>query len=343
MMRRLFLLSISIALGLTCRPALSAWEALGPPDAHQTWLYTPDHTLKNGRHGLMLVLHGCLQSNADLKQFGNLEKSAEENGLVLALPFVGERSFGLGRCWDYNAALDQSGNAEDLIALTRNLLADTARKIDAGQIYVVGLSSGAAESLLLGCKAPDLFAGIGAIAGPSVGSDQWGALVDATMIPGTNVENATRACRMLAGPKAALFATQIANIAYGDMDRDGPKAKTAAADQPAAPVPGQIAVVSIEWNLDNIRILRNIYGASALGRPVQIQDGKGTERTAIALGVPRLSLLVVHDVGHAWPAGDNHDGSGGFWIAHQGLNYPAYIVQWFLCNNRRSPSNCPTR
>ena len=45
--------------------------------------------------------------------------------------------------------------------------------------------SGAAMALAVGCKAPDVFAGIGAIAGPSVGSAQCSALVDASGIPPT--------------------------------------------------------------------------------------------------------------------------------------------------------------
>jgi hypothetical protein len=31
------------------------------PD-HPTWIFTPDTTLANGKHGLMVVLHGCDQS-----------------------------------------------------------------------------------------------------------------------------------------------------------------------------------------------------------------------------------------------------------------------------------------
>ena len=38
-------------------------------------------------------------------------------------------------------------------------------------------------ALAVGCKAPDVFAGIGAIAGPSVGSSQNNALVEASGIP----------------------------------------------------------------------------------------------------------------------------------------------------------------
>jgi poly(3-hydroxybutyrate) depolymerase len=317
---------------------MSGWAPPDPADPHRTWIYTPHSALDNGLHGLMLVLHGCSQTNDELKQFGNLEKSAEANGLVLAVPYVGMRNFG-AFCWDYDGAADRSRNVRDLIALTRNLESRGPLRIDASQVYVVGLSSGAAPalSLLLACQAPDLFAGIGAVAGPSVGSNQWSAFAHATQIPSTNVDDAVRACRSLAGDKAGFFATQVANIAYGDMDENGPNAKFEHSGE--TDHPGQYSVVSIQWSLDNVRVLREIYGTGDLGPQVPVQDGKGIERIAEALGAARVSLLVVHDVGHAWPAGTgqpNRVQAGGLWIAQQGLDYPAYVTRWFIDNNRRS-------
>jgi poly(3-hydroxybutyrate) depolymerase len=312
------------------------WAPPDPADPHRTWIYTPGRTLDNGRHGLMLVLHGCSQTNDELKQFGNLEKSAEANGLVLAVPYVGRRNFG-AFCWDYDGAEDRSRNVRDLIALTRELEARDRLSIDASQVYVVGLSSGAALSLLLGCQAPDLFAGIGAVAGPSVGSNQWSAFAHAVQIPSTNVSDAVHACRSLAGDKAGFFATQVANIAYGDMDENGPNAKFEHTND--ADHPGQYRVVSIKWSLDNVQVLREIYRTGDLGPQVPVQDGKGIERIAEALGAARVSLLVVHDVGHAWPAGSgqpNRVTAGGLWIAQQGLDYPAYVTRWLVDNNRRS-------
>jgi poly(3-hydroxybutyrate) depolymerase len=315
---------------------MSDWLPPDPADRHRTWIYMPAGALDNGRHGLMLVLHGCAQTNDELKQFGNLEKSAEANGLVLAVPYVGMRNFG-AFCWDYDGAADRSRNVRDLIALTKDLESRRRLGIDASQVYVVGLSSGAALSLLLGCQAPDLFAGIGAVAGPSVGSNQWSAFADAAQIPSTNVSDAARACRSLAGGKAGFFATQVANIAYGDMDENGPNAKFEHIND--ADHPGQYRVVSIQWSLDNVRVLQEIYGTGDLGPQVPVQDDKGIERSATALGVARVSLLVVHDVGHAWPAGTgqpNRVAAGGLWIAQQGLDYPAYVTRWLVDNNRRA-------
>jgi len=337
MLKRICIFSCALALVLSSRPALSDWTPPAAGDPHTTWVYRPSSTLESGQHGLMLVLHGCSQANTDLKRFGHLEEAAEDGGIILAVPSVGSNAFGPG-CWDYNGAADLHGYVQDMIALTRNLLSRPELNIDGNRVYAVGLSSGAALSLLLGCKAPDLFSGIGAIAGPSVGSNQLDALNPGLEIPSTNVAEAISTCKGLAGDKAPFLADQVANIAYGDMDRDGPDAtfKYTPGDTKH---PGQYSVVSIKWSLDNISVLRNLYGADELSPPRLIQDGRGIEQSASVAGATRLSLLVVHNVGHAWPAGSNNadrDGLGGVWIAQEGLDYASYVTRWFLQNARRA-------
>jgi poly(3-hydroxybutyrate) depolymerase len=329
-------LLILMAAFLTAPAALAEWNSAPEkvvPD-HPTWIFTPDTTLANGKHGLMVVLHGCDQTNDQLKQFGNFEEAANANGLVVALPSVGDNPWP-GGCWDYNAATDGSHHAADIIKLTENLLRRTTLNIDSAQVYVVGLSSGGALSLLLGCEAPDLYAGVGAIAGPSVGSAQEGA-TDA--VPDTNATDGIIKCKSLAGRRSPSFATQVANIAYGDMDKNGPDADFSYTPDDDSH-PGQYAVVSVNWSDDNIRILRSIYGAGTLGAAINIQNNLGAERDATTNGQTQLAELVVFNVGHAWPAGSgqpNSTSSGGLWIAQSGLSYPQYIAAWFIRNNRRA-------
>ena len=199
---------------------------------------------------------------------------------------------------------------------------------------MVGLSSGGALSLLLGCSAPDVFAGVGAIAGPSVGSDQDRAFDPPSS---ANVSDATSKCKSLAGSKSSFFSTQVTNIAYGDMDRDGPNARFPYTFGNTSH-PGQYALVSIKWGPDNVSVLRSIYGTGAPGTATAVQGGKGSEQTATAGGQIRLGQLVIHDVGHAWPAGTgrpNSAGEGGVWMAQSGLDYPRYIADWLMRNNVR--------
>ena len=122
------------------------------------------------------------------------------------------------------------------------------------------------------------------------------------------------------------------------MDKNGPKAMFDFLPGSTANA-GQIWLVSIKWSQDNIDALRGIYGAGALGPEEPVQNGLGTQRIARKDNAPRLSLLVAHDVGHAWPAGTgapNSASRGGLWMAQTGLNYPEFVVDWLIANNLRA-------
>ena len=327
-----------LAALFTSSTAFAGWNV--QPEwiaAHPINIYTPGGTLPgNDKRGLMVVLHGCTQTHDQIKEGGNLQKAAEDFGLVMAVPYVTKADGYLFDCWDYdNGINDNHGHLAEIVAITEELMSRDALNIDPNHVYVVGLSSGGALALKLGCEAPDVFAGIGAIAGPSVGSNQSQATVDGALIPNTNISNAITTCRSLAGASSSHFATQIANIAYGDMDKNGPAALP---DCAAQIHPGQNCVVSIRYSMDNIKILKEIYGAGELGPETSVQGGKGTEQSsATANEKTVLSLLVIHGVGHAWPAGSGMDNSAvyGQYVAQKGLNYSLYAAGWLIAHNRR--------
>ncbi len=293
--------------------------------AYASWVYLPLATRANGKRGLMVVLHGCGQSSTQLKDFGNLGPAAEAAGLVLVVPQAIVDDDAASGCWD-------DSRAADLIALTQRMIERTSLRIDRDQVYVVGLSSGAAMSLVLGCSAPDLYAGVGAVAGLSM--DGATGLADSG-----EVQEAVERCRSLAGAKGAAFRTQVANIAYGRIDDD-----KAAARSGSCPLcflrkkpTREYRFVSIAWSERSITVLRQLYDDGDLGNAVPVQDGKGEERAATADGKVQLGLLAIADVGHAWPAGTGRaNGPGGDWIAQSGLNYPQYITEWLVRNNRRA-------
>ena len=86
-------------------------------------------------------------------------------------------------------------------------------------------------------------------------------------------------------------------------------------------------------------MLQNIYGAGSLGPEEPVQNGLGTKQVSKKDNRSRLSLLVAHDVGHAWPAGTGSPNSfsqSGNWIAQSRLNYPEFVVDWLISNNMRA-------
>ena len=336
---------------------------------HPTWTFAPTTTLPNGKHALMVVLHGCNQTFDQFKQFGNLEDAATRRGIVLAIPDVGTQHFGndIQRCWNYDQALDNNHHMDDLIRMTETL-ADTGsgNNIDRNHIYIVGLSSGAAMALDVACKRPDLFAGVGSVAGPSVGSMQGLAINGPLDLPRfklppnlppipilrNNVDNATETCKALAAGTghAQQLDTQIASIAVGDMDKGSPSHNDRhpfqpPVDQDDCSHAGQVALIPYRWNNDNVEAFRAIYGTGALSSDIPVQSGLATMRVATKDGKARIAFVTIANVGHAWPAGkatgscvptNEPAGQGaGVWIAQQGLDYPEFITNWLLANNVR--------
>jgi poly(hydroxyalkanoate) depolymerase family esterase len=337
---------------------------------HPTWTFMPSTTMPNGRHALMIVLHGCNQTFDQLKQFGNLEQAATKRGILLAIPDVGSRHFGndIQRCWNYDQAQDNNRHMADIIGMAETLAdAGSGNNVDRNHVYIVGLSSGAALALDIACKRPDLFAGVGSVAGPSVGSMQNLAINGPLELPPIklppglppmpllqgNVDNATDTCTSLAAATgtASQLDTQIASIAAGDMDKGSPSHNDRfpfqSIDQAACNHAGQVALIPFKWDQDNVESFRRIYGTDALGSDVSVQGGLATMRVATKNGQPRVSFVTVKNVGHAWPAGtgtapcipkDNPaDQGAGVWIAQKGLDYPEFITGWLMANNVRSP------
>ncbi|CAH2601202.1 conserved exported protein of unknown function [Rhodovastum atsumiense] len=325
---------------LAASPAAAEWASAPEKfGVHPTWIYTPRGTLPGlGKRGLLVVLHGCAQTHDQLKEGGNIAAAAEKYGLVAALPYVTPED-GVGvsltaaslGCWDYDGTMDLHGHAAFVADLAQKLAARATLNIDRDRIYVVGLSSGGALALKAACAAPDVFSGVGSIAGPSVGSDQLKAVFE---VPERTVEDSVAACRKLAGSKLPFLATQIANIAFGTMDKDGWQ---------QAPLctgvghPGQNCVSSVKWSIDDVKVLQEVYAAREAGCSVPVQGGKGREATVMGGRNVRIGILTIPNVGHAWPAGatTSADAASGEYIAHAGLNYPMYISGWLTTYSLR--------
>jgi poly(3-hydroxybutyrate) depolymerase len=357
-MRKLFRTLASLALpaaALACLPAssaMAAWNSTAEVIAnHHTWIYVPSSTMSNGKRPLLIVLHGCAQTADELKTQGNLTATADNNAMVVAVPNVDDKVFQgnpAAKCWDYNGATDSQGDIADIVNLAGNLKARGDLHIDANHVYVAGLSSGAALSLDVACKAPDVFAGVAALAGPSVGSNQNNALAEASGIPSSNVDNAVGKCKSLAGSKTSAFDTQIAIASFGDMDLNGPNERfrfNSLSLSDRTTHAGQIALVSVKWTQDNVKAFQKLYGTGALGAAESVQADFGTQQVATKNGKPRISLLAMRNIGHAWAAGTGKPNSpppDGIWIAQSGLNFPAYIASWLIANNLRAqPSSGP--
>lgn len=129
-------------------------------------IYTPDtlSAIGNGQ-ALLIVLHGCVQP-IDNYLTANLETAAETYGMVIAVPdSMNKAGFS---CWSYwqGAISRTAGDYKNLISLANTLSSDVNRTIDAQQVYIAGLSSGAAMSAQTACLAPTFLQVLRQVQGP---------------------------------------------------------------------------------------------------------------------------------------------------------------------------------
>ncbi len=179
------------------------------------YVYTPTTSpARNGKRALMINLHGCAQTNSDLKNGGNWKATADKYGMVVAIP--GAPGGGvIAGCWDYYGTNQSRSNKynDNLIGLANTLKNRGSLNIDSKQVYISGLSSGASQTMVVGCLAPDIFAGLGINAGPTIGtsSSQIGSVQ-------TNLNSAKNLCNNWAGSRKSHFSTQITSAIYGSSD-----------------------------------------------------------------------------------------------------------------------------
>ena len=312
-------LALGAALAVVLAPLVTA-----PATAAGSWsqrtaggmtveLYRPSTApaLPGGR-ALMVSLHGCVQTSQVLKNGGNWTATADEHGMVVAVPAAPNGGVLLG-CWDYydtnHSRTNPARHDDNLLDLVSTLLADASLGIDPDQVYVSGLSSGGGQAMVMGCLAPDVFAGVGIAAGPTVGttSGQIGSVA-------TTLAQARSTCRTFAGTHAAGFGSQVTSVVFGSAD----------------------TTVATGYGTLNAQVMADLYGAGTTSS-FSLAGLAGTNRAGTgslwsdAAG-PRVSLVQNTGLAHAWPAGG---GPGGSYVSTNSIDYPAYLTDFLFASNRR--------
>ena len=300
-------LGLSMIFGATAADAGSWQQNVAIGGFNKVHIYTPDSTspIGNGK-SLLVVLHGCTQS-IDAYLTANLEQAAETYGMVVAVPdAVNKAGFS---CWSYwqGTRSRNAGDYKNLVDLANTMSGDPNRGIDPDQVYIAGLSSGAAFANTTACIAPDVFAGMGISAGPSIGTSSSGA------IGSCETANVTSRCNSYAGSYASHFDTQIASIAHGTND----------------------TTVDACYNTQNAEGMAGVYNVNQLpGTNTYSDGGRSANETLWQDG--RVSMLWLNGVDHAWSGGQ---GASGSYVSGAGINYANYLGQYFVDNNKRVDRN----
>ena len=127
-------------------------------------LYIPASAPKVPK-GLILMLHGCTQNPDDFAVGTNMNAVAEAHGLLVAYPHQ-TRASNASACWNWFDPAHQRrdvGEPAILAGLTQKLVSEFG--IDKTQVFVAGLSAGAAMAVIMAKTYPDIFSAVGVHSG----------------------------------------------------------------------------------------------------------------------------------------------------------------------------------
>ncbi|HWO08447.1 MAG TPA: PHB depolymerase family esterase, partial [Polyangiaceae bacterium] len=124
---------------------------------------------------MLMVLHGCKQTEQNMIDETNFDALAEREGFIVVYPFVtsydGWRAENCWGFWFDHHIHAGAGEVEDLYQLAREVEARFA--IDPQRRYVTGLSSGGGMAVALAVARSEYFAAAGAAAGVAYGESSW--------------------------------------------------------------------------------------------------------------------------------------------------------------------------
>lgn len=134
---------------------------------------------------MVMVLHGCQQTEQDMIDQTGFTALAERDGFIVVFPFItsydGTRSPNCWGFWFGDHIHQGAGEVEDLYRLAREVEGRFA--IDPQRRYVTGLSSGGAMAIALAVAQSEYFAAAGAAAGLPYGENSW-AVSFSCLVPG---------------------------------------------------------------------------------------------------------------------------------------------------------------
>jgi poly(hydroxyalkanoate) depolymerase family esterase len=160
---------------LPARPDASAggsgtWERFtyaGASGSRPYFLYTPRGLGPRAGAPLLVMLHGCTQTPADLARGTRMNEAADRHGFAVAYPQQTDQHNRQG-CWNWFLAHHQargSGEPALLAGITEEATARLGARVDSGRVFVAGMSAGAAAAVVMGATYPNLFSAIGVHSG----------------------------------------------------------------------------------------------------------------------------------------------------------------------------------
>lgn len=248
---------------------------------------------------LLVMLHGCTQSPDDFAAGTRMNSLAEEHRFLVAYPAQAANANG-SRCWNWFRPQDQrrdQGEPSIIAGITREVT--SAYRVDPRQVFVAGMSAGAAMALILGEMYPELYAAVGAHSAPPYWAAHDVPSAFAAMQGGAKRSQGTRPTRTI--------------VFHGDADRtvNASSAEAIVERVTSAPGPSPVRGAAME-------------GAAPGGRRYRRMEYIDARNDRV------VEHWVVHGAGHAW-SGGSRDGSS---TDPSGPDASAEMVRFFLSQPR---------
>jgi poly(hydroxyalkanoate) depolymerase family esterase len=259
-------------------------------------LFVPDGRAKGAP--LFVAIHGCRQGAEDFAHGTRFDTLGERHDAVVLYPEQDERANGQ-RCWNWFLPENQRRDGPEPAALLE-LVERIAREhdVDRSRIYLAGLSAGACLATILAEQAPDVFAGVAAMAGVALHTAH-------------DVDTAYAAMRGERKPE--FSAPGLESVAYR---RSSAIIWIGARDIRVAPVNA--------WLLG--AQFARLYGLAELPDREEIFGGGKRALWHDRSGKTRLEVRELDEIGHAWSGGSLR----GSYTAPVGPNFSEALFRFFL-------------
>lgn len=271
------------------------------PDSLHFRLHVPAHLDGATQAPLLVALHGCTQNAVDFAEGTRFDAIADRYGAIVVYPEQTDRA-NARRCWNWYLPENQSrdrGEPAAILAVVEEIV--ERLNVDRSRIFVTGLSAGAAMAAILAEQSPDVFAGVGLMAGIALHASH-------------DVRTAYNAMR--GEPDAdALRSLLRANDAAA-FERLRVIIWTGARDRTVAPANAQLLAK---------QFLQLLHLPADPAEPTVVDDGL-LAQWRDARGTVRVVLRTIEDLGHAWSGGSLR----GSHTAPKGPSASEAMMRFFL-------------